>query len=67
MTIYKLLYFSISGLIFLVACAPHFGKFRTGKSLFSMLVKMWKEGIPGSRLMMITFINLMISSISFIF
>ncbi len=63
--IFKILYFSASALIFLLLCAPNFQKFRNGKSLFSNLLEMQKNGVKGSLFMMIAFFNLIFSVLLF--
>lgn len=65
--IFKILYFSISVSIFLAVCAPNFKRLRNGRSIFSNLLEMYRDGVPGSLWAIISFVNLIISVLIFFF
>jgi len=68
MLIYKLLYFTLSGALFLLASHPLRREFRNENSFYTALKNVLEEKKAGALMIAIAFLNLLIStSLFFIF
>ncbi|MFM1980042.1 MAG: hypothetical protein RLZ68_1307 [Pseudomonadota bacterium] len=67
MLLLKLAYFGSAVFLFLLASSPFLDEMRNGESFFSNLRKLQKEKRKGSSFLALTFFNLMLSFLSFLF
>jgi hypothetical protein len=67
MLLLQLAYFGFSAILFLLASYPFLDEMRNGESFFANLRKLQKEKRKGSSFLALTFLNLMLSFLFFLF
>jgi len=65
--LYKLAYFILSGIFFLVVGFPFLEEMRNGESFFTNLKRVLKNKRPGARLLALAFLNMYVAASLFVF
>lgn len=66
MLLYKLAYFTFSGILFLAAGFPFLDEMRNGESFFTNLKRVLKSKKPGARLLALAFLNMYVAASLFL-